>query len=404
MLAGLAWPTAASARDVVVTSFDGAPIVAHFFPAAGLQPDERQPTVLFGAPYATHGAIDPDGVSGERLGISDMRNAGFNVLTWDPRGFGGSGGTAQFDSPAFEGRDVQALIDYVATAPEALLDGPGDPRVGMAGSSYGGGIQFVAAAIDQRVDAIVPDIAWNSLVTSFAKDGAFKAGWLLGLCANGEVLGFTDGFIDGLTSPAGVQLGSTAPQLRTLCVEGNLLGALSATSRQWLADRGPGTLVGRIRAPTLITQGTVDTLFPPGEAIANYDAAARQRGAREDALVLRRARHVHDAGGRYGRRAATRRAGLAATLAEGRRHGRHRPALCVDRRRAGRGARRRTIRSRRPGSLTRPGAGRSRSLPSPTVTIGPIVLAPPVLELRRGRVRRARRARGRHRRPSRRSR
>ena len=32
----------------------------------------------------------------------------------------------------------------------------------------------------------------------------------------------------------------------------------------------PGSLVDAVRAPTLITQGTVDTLFPPGEAIANY--------------------------------------------------------------------------------------------------------------------------------------
>ena len=105
---------------------------------------------------------------------------------------------------------MQALIEYVATAPEALLDGPGDPRVGMAGSSYGGGIQFATAAIDQRVDAIVPDIAWHSLVTSLAKEGAFKAGWMLGVCASGEILGLSDGVIEGLGGPAGVQLGSTA--------------------------------------------------------------------------------------------------------------------------------------------------------------------------------------------------
>jgi len=271
MLAGLVAPAAAAARDLVVPSFDGTPIVAHFFPAAGLQTGERQPTVIVGSAYATGGATDPNDTTVDRIGIATMRNAGFNVLTWDPRGFGESGGIAEFDSPNFEARDMQALIDSIATAPEALLDGPGDPRVGMAGSSYGGGIQFVTAAIDQRVDAIVPDLAWNSLVTSFAKDGAFKAGWLLGVCANGEILGFTDGVIDGLSGPAGVQLGSTDPQLRTLCLEGNLLGALSATSRQWLADRGPAALVGQIRAPTLITQGTVDTLFGLAEAIANYE-------------------------------------------------------------------------------------------------------------------------------------
>jgi ABC-2 type transport system ATP-binding protein len=66
------------------------------------------------------------------------------------------------DSPDFEGRDVQALIDFVARQPEARLDGPGDPRIGMSGPSYGGGIQIVTAAIDGRVDAITPTIAWNA--------------------------------------------------------------------------------------------------------------------------------------------------------------------------------------------------------------------------------------------------
>ena len=77
--------------------------------------------------------------------------------------------------------------------------------------------------------------------------------------------------IEGLSAPPGVQLGSTDTGLRTLCLEGTTLGALSARSRQWLADRGPAALGGAIRAPTLITQGTVDTLFPLGEAIANYE-------------------------------------------------------------------------------------------------------------------------------------
>ena len=36
----------------------------------------------------------------------------------------------------------------------------------MSGFSYGGAIQFVSAAIDPRIDAIVPDVAWHSLPTS----------------------------------------------------------------------------------------------------------------------------------------------------------------------------------------------------------------------------------------------
>ena len=34
---------------------------------------------------------------------------------------------------------VSKLIDWVSTRPPAQLDGPGDPRLGMVGGSYGGG-------------------------------------------------------------------------------------------------------------------------------------------------------------------------------------------------------------------------------------------------------------------------
>ena len=106
-----------------------------------------------------------------------LRAEGYNVLTWDARGFGESGGSVQIDHPDYEGRDVQALLDYVAEQPEARLDSRGDPRVGMGGRSYGGAIQWVTAAIDGRVDAIVPLIAWNALVRSLYQSNTVKAGW-----------------------------------------------------------------------------------------------------------------------------------------------------------------------------------------------------------------------------------
>jgi ABC-2 type transport system ATP-binding protein len=105
------------------------------------------------------------------------------------------------------------------------------------------------------------------LLDGVAKDGAFKAGWWLSLCAYGEVFGLT-AFPPG---PA-VQLGSVDPAFRTMCLEGSLLGKLSAASTQWAASRGPGALVGQIRAPTLLMQGTPDTLFGLDQAIATYAA------------------------------------------------------------------------------------------------------------------------------------
>ena len=222
--------------------------------------------MLVGAGYAKAGNTTPTSDHSDVIGLWALRAAGYNVLTWDPRGLGGSGGSVMFDSPDYEARDVQALLDYVAGQPIAQLDGPGDPRVGMSGFSYGAGIQFVSAAIDPRIDAIAPDAGWHSLLSGFFKDGAVKTG-IASVCAGGEASSVLGGL---LPSSAGPQLGGTAAALRRACVEA-VGGGLSATSRQWFAARGPGDLVRRIRAPTLILQATTDATFPPSEAIANYD-------------------------------------------------------------------------------------------------------------------------------------
>lgn len=262
----------AAARDDVVTSFDGTRIVVHFFGPATPPPGGRAPTVLVGATYPSAGETRAALDVGDRIGLATLRNAGYNVVTFDPRGLGGSGGAVMFDSPAHEARDARAIVDYVAAQPEALLDAPGDPRLGMSGTSYGAGIQFLAAALDRRVDAIVPDLGWHSLATALHRDGAVKTGWLAALCG----LDVVAGAVDGRATVADVRPLTTAPELKTACVEG-VAGAPSKASAKWLADHGPGALVEQIRAPALITQGTHDTLFSLDEAIANH-AALRETG------------------------------------------------------------------------------------------------------------------------------
>ena len=246
----------ASARDAVVTSFDGTRITTHFFPAEGVAPGQRVPTVLQGPGWSSPGSTAqdaPTSTGGGTVGIGPLRRAGYNVVTWDPRGFGTSTGVVQIDSPRFEGRDVSALLDFVARQPEALVDRGRDPRVGMTGGSYGGGIQLVAAAIDRRIDAIVPDIAWNSLRTSLYLNATAKTGWSSLLYA-----------------AAGLNGGRLDPRIDEANEEASTTGVISPAGVRFFASRGPGSLVSDIRAPTLIIQGTVDTLFPLREAVANY--------------------------------------------------------------------------------------------------------------------------------------
>ena len=251
----LATAPAAVARDAVVRSFDGTEIHLSFHPADGLTPGQRAPTILQTHGWGGSRDKNPDSASSTatgNVGTGPLRRAGFNVLTWDSRGFGESGGTVEVDSKDYEGRDVQALLDWLADQPEARLDGPGDPRVGMHGVSYAGGIELVAAAIDQRIDAIAPTIAWHSLLTSLYKEETVKGGWSSLLYAAGQ-----SGRLDSHITSAFMSGAST--------------GKLSEEDRAWFASRGPGDeLVSRIRVPTLLLQGTPDTLFTPTEAIHNY--------------------------------------------------------------------------------------------------------------------------------------
>jgi ABC-2 type transport system ATP-binding protein len=252
-----ATPVTASSTDWNVTSFDGTVIRAHWFPVTTYVPTAGagpHPTVLMGPGWSLPGDTDTSGqgVLGG-LPIKDLLAAGYNVLTWDPRGFGHSGGQAEVDSPAYEARDVSSLIDWVATLPGVQLDRPGDPRLGMVGGSYGGGIQLVTAAIDCRIDAIVPTIAWHSLTTSLDKAGTAKSGW--------------SGILTNLTSSEHVD-----PEVTAAYQSGVVEGAVTPSELAWFAARGPSQLLHDIHIPTLIVQGTVDTLFTLQEGVDNYEA------------------------------------------------------------------------------------------------------------------------------------
>ncbi|SEG23516.1 X-Pro dipeptidyl-peptidase (S15 family) [Thermomonospora echinospora] len=234
-------------RTVQVRSFDGVRLVTNFFPAAGPAKGGRAPTVMLGHGFGGRGETDPD--AGQ---VGPLRRAGYNVVTWNARGFG-SGGRANLNYHRFEGRDSTALIDWIARQPEVLTDRPGDPRLGMAGGSYGGGIQLLTAGLDRRVDVIAPNVTWNSLTDSLYPSRVFKSGWASLLCLAGHTQG-----------------NRVAPQVSQGCVSGLASGTVPASTERWIDDHDLDPQVKRIRIPTLLLQGTIDTLFPLREAITNH--------------------------------------------------------------------------------------------------------------------------------------
>jgi len=249
---------AGSAYAYQLTSFDGTSIRINWFPKNPGGQGAPAPTVLMGPGWGQLGDTDVTGAGIQGvLSIGQLQQGGFNVVTWDPRGFGASGGLAEVDSPAYEARDVTSMINWVARQKGVALVKPGDPRIGMVGESYGGGIQFVTAAIDCRVDAIAPTIAWNSLVTSLDKNQTPKAGW--------------DGILSGVSTSAHL-----APEILAGDADIKADRQVGAATDAYFRQRGPAQLLSRVRIPTLILQGTVDNLFTLDEGIANYETLKAQ--------------------------------------------------------------------------------------------------------------------------------
>src|SRR5450631_1217603 len=187
---------------------------------------------------------------------------GYVVLAYTARGFGRSGGLIHLDSPTYEVADASKLITYLATLPEVLKDGPGNPRIGVAGSSYGGGLSLLLSAYDKRVDAVGADITWNDLTQALfpnaagGQPGVFKKVWA------GEL------FTSAAQRGAG-PCGRYAPELCAAYQQAAATGEPNPSILALLKTSSPASVISRISAPTLLSQGEQDSLFPLGQAAAN---------------------------------------------------------------------------------------------------------------------------------------
>ena len=265
----------------------------------------RVPAILVAHGFgATKNSVRPE--------AEQLARAGFAVLTWSARGMGASTGQIALDSPDYEVKDVEQLITWLARQPRVLLDHPGDPRVGITGASYGGGIALLAAAYDHRVDAIVPQITWNNLATALFPNGAggspingvFKRQWAGLLFTQGSVgfgtvgggtrsgsgsgsgpgSGTGSGLASGATPIAGFNQSGIARVVECGRFQAAICAAYQQSAEQGRATpetvklleaSSPASVANRIDVPTLLVQGENDSLFGLDQANANYQAIKR---------------------------------------------------------------------------------------------------------------------------------
>jgi ABC-2 type transport system ATP-binding protein len=233
------------------------------------------------------------GFGGTKDDVADdaelLADHGYAVLTWTAQGFGYSGGQIHLDSPDWEVRDAQRLIDWLAARPDIRRDGPDDPRVAVVGGSYGGGLALLTAGYDHRVDAIVPSITWNDLGSSFlpeatgagAAQGVFKKTWAGLFFGNGSSVNLE--LLPGAGGPAGDRIGRGladpvcgrfADDVCHTYLSIATTGQATPQDLALLKRSSPASVLDRITAPTLLVQGEADSLFPLSEADANAKGIA----------------------------------------------------------------------------------------------------------------------------------
>jgi ABC-2 type transport system ATP-binding protein len=114
--------------------------------------------------------------------LSQLYYDGYIIVSFSHRGWGDSEGEIMVMNSYHETRDAQAVIDWIARQGEQGVlpidvDDSGNFKLGLLGGSYGGGFQLPLAAIDSRVDTIVPVGTWNSIEQALLTNGGVKGGW-----------------------------------------------------------------------------------------------------------------------------------------------------------------------------------------------------------------------------------
>ena len=256
---------------------------------------------------------DGTGTSSEatgNVGAAPLRKAGFNVLTWDSRGFGAVRRHRDRRLQGQRGPRRPGADRLPRQAARGAARRPRRPaRRACTAAPTRAASSSCAAGFERRIDAIAPDIAWHSLLTSLYKEETVKGGWALALYGAGVP---TSG-LEGIVSPAGAQTGTST---RTSPPRSSRARAPASCRRGPRVVRlaRPVVAGGRDPRPDAADPGHGRHAVHARRGDDQLPDPARQRRPGEDGLVLRRPRHVPD------RRAARPGTSSATVIAWMKRH------------------------------------------------------------------------------------
>src|SRR5512146_555373 len=251
-------------REDVSFVSGGERIAAWFYPGEG-DGAERRPCIVIGHGFAAVKEARLDAFA-ERFAA-----AGFACLVFDYRNFGASGGMPrQVIDIGEQRKDWDAALRYARSLPRVDAD-----RIGIWGTSFGGGLAMEVAARDRGVRAAVFQVPLVDPLIAGQSEGVVHTALIV-------LLGFRDVFHRLLRRPPYLVPVVGPPGSRAFMVTpesepGYLSIVRNAPSwRNEIAPRvilsmgwfRPASQAKRIRCPALFIVGEVDTVAPPEATLA----------------------------------------------------------------------------------------------------------------------------------------
>lgn len=264
-------------RTAVRFNSGGASLVGSLYRPRGIAADERTPGIVMCGPFSS--------VKEQTLPHYAERfaDAGYSVLTFDPRGFGESGGEPRHHHvPSNVIDDYANAVNYLFTRADI------DPtRIAVVGVCLGGGYAVWAGAQDKRVRAVV------SIAGGYSTGGTFQQ--FMGVAAFAGYLAQINALVmqeyaDGETRYIPVTAPGISEQVPLAAMPNE--EAYSYYTRTQAADApnwANRITIGSLQhflmfnavahaplvapSPLLIIHGTRDTVLLPELAQQAYDAA-----------------------------------------------------------------------------------------------------------------------------------
>ncbi|HCS26382.1 MAG TPA: hypothetical protein DIW43_02945, partial [Spongiibacteraceae bacterium] len=278
--------------EIALETYDGQTVTFQILEPNAFDCDNRHlaahPLMMHGPGYSLPRETDP-------AAFKEYRDAGYTVISWDPRGFGSSSGTVRGMDPDFEGQYLNQILDWVeknldylawrdestgqfAARPSSASSEAGGVNllVGALGSSYGGGFQLALLATDakKRLDAVAPDITWHDLRNALNPGDVVKTAWGLALSGAGEAQGNTSG--------GGPIDDGQDPFIKETVARALATNEWPRRSLDWFHYRGLGYWCAANGLPAMPypSYSQDDDLIPMIDPTGSYNVPARQENGR----------------------------------------------------------------------------------------------------------------------------